>query len=152
MGKNFIAVYLAGACANEPDEGRKWRVDARQAFNSIVKYDNIQVCVVDPTDYFSYSYPVHKSDKQIKAFYMSKIRKCDVILVNVNNSKTSPGTCMEVQHAVDHNIPVVGFGKENAYPWLMNVDCDVVFDSLQEAINYIKDYYMKSTQPIKVAL
>ena len=65
------------------------------------------------------------------------------MLVNLKNSCQSCGTCMEVQYAVDNNIPVIGFDAENAYPWIAEVDCEAVFDNLMETVDYIRDYYMK---------
>lgn len=150
--QNYVTVYLAGACFNEPDEGRGWRQDALNAFRKIDKYDELKSCVIDPTAYFSYSNPIHKTDKQVKAFYMSKIKGCDVILCNLNGSMFSVGTGQEIQFAVCNNIPVIGFGKEDVYPWLKNVDCDVVFDTLEEAVSYIKNYYMVSGQPVKTIM
>lgn len=150
--QNYITIYLAGACANEPDEGKGWRKEALAAFRKIDRYDDLKSCVIDPTYYFTYSDPVNKTDKQVKSFYMSKIRNCDVVLVNLLNTKLSPGTAMEVQHAVDNNITVIGFNPANAYPWLENVDCDVVFDTMEEAISYIKKYYMESSQPFRSKL
>ena len=149
MNKNCVTVYLAGACKYEPDEGQSWRQEAKNAFRKIDRYDALKSCVIDPTDYFTYKSPTHKTDKQVKSFYLSQIKRCDVLLVSLKNSTTSPGTAQEVQFAIDNNISVVGFDPVNSYPWLEKVDCDVVFDTLQEAIKYIKDYYMKAMQPIK---
>ena len=145
---SFIKIYLAGACKHMPDEGMEWRKNAINAFRKIDKYDALKSCVIDPTAFFTYSNPVHKNDKQVKNFYMSQIRDCDVVLANINNSAVSPGTSQEIQYAVDYNVPVIGFGHENTYPWIENVDCDVVFDTMEEAITYIKNYYMTSAQPI----
>ena len=138
----YTSIYLAGACKHVKDEGKTWRAEARVAFQMIEKYNGVQICVIDPTEYFSYSTPVHKTDKQVKNYYMSRIRKCDILLANLVDSALSPGTAQEVQFAVDNNIPVISFGHENTYPWLENVDSDIVFDNLQEAIRYIKEYYI----------
>ena len=146
--QNYITVYLAGACFNEPDEGKEWRRRAVNAFRQIDKYDSLKSCVIDPTNYFSYSEPAHKTDKQVKAFYLSKIKECDILLINLNGSRFSVGSGQETQYAVCNHIPVIGFGRDNVYPWL-NVDCDVVFDTMEEAIVYIKNYYMVSAQPLK---
>ena len=45
-----------------------------------------------------------------------------------------------LEYAVDKGIPVIGFGKQNVYEWLPE-DCDVVFDTLEEAVDYIINYY-----------
>ena len=57
-----------------------------------------------------------------------------MILVNLNNTENSVGTGQELQYAVDKGIPVIGFGKQNVYEWLPE-DCDVVFDTLEEAVD-----------------
>lgn len=143
----LIRIYLAGACKNEPDLGIGWRKEAVSAFRKIDKYHSLKSCVINPTDYFSYT-DSNITDKQVKNYYMSQIRNCDVILANINESASSCGTCMEIQHAVDHKIPVVAFGNKNVYPWIANVDCDVVFDTMEEAIWYIKKYYMEAILPV----
>ena len=79
--------------------------------------------------------------KQTKNFYIKYlIANSDLILVNLNNTENSVGTGQELQYAVDKGIPVIGFGKQNVYEWLPE-DCDVVFDTLEEAVDYIINYY-----------
>lgn len=135
-------IYLAGACYNEPDEGRAWREKATEILKQVESWVDKNVVVINPTQYFSYSENKHKTHKQVKNFYMNKIRNCDLVLCNLNNSAASVGTGQEVQFAVDHHIPVIGFGTENVYPWIEEVDCDVVFSNMVEAIDYIRDYYL----------
>lgn len=72
---------------------------------------------------------------------MDQILHSRIVLVNLNNTTTSPGTAQELQYAVDHDIQVIGFGTENVYPWL-KVDCQAIFTSMLQAIDYIADYYM----------
>jgi nucleoside 2-deoxyribosyltransferase len=129
-----IEIYLAGACKHEIDEGSGWR-------GTIVNdWEDADIKFINPLDYFRYSENWHQSDKQVKQYYQSRIRKCDVVLVNLNNSNTSCGTCQEIQYAVDHDVPVIGFGKDNVYAWLL-VDCQCVFDTAEEAMEYIVTYY-----------
>lgn len=78
----------------------------------------------------------------MKLFYLNKISKCDLVIVNLNNSDSSIGTAQEVQFAVDNNIPVIGFGTHNMYPWISEVDCQVVFNTITETVDYIRDYYI----------
>lgn len=129
-------IYLAGSCKCEADEGRGWRKQLQRDYK-----DDDFVEIINPLEYFSYSMGVHKTNKQVKEYYLSRIRNSDVLLVNLNNSNQSCGTCQEVQYAVDHDIPVIGFGTENVYAWLSEVDCQVVFDDINEAMDYIVDYY-----------
>lgn len=129
-----FSVYLAGGCKNEPDEGMGWR---EKVFND---WEDLGFNFVNPLRYFRYSENWHQSDKQVKQYYMSRIKNSDIILVNLNNSDASCGTCQEIQYAVDHDIPVIGFGHENVYNWL-EVDCQCIFDSADEAMEYIYNYY-----------
>lgn len=137
-----LKIYLAGACKDIPDEGAEWRENAIKKLNSISKWSNKPIDVFNPIDYFKYSEANYKTHKQIKAFYVSKLKKCDLVLVNLNKTINSVGTGQECQYAVDHNIPIIGFGNMNAYSWISEVDCDVVFDTMSLAIDYIKDYYL----------
>lgn len=107
------------------------------------EWRGVRVQVVNPVDFFSYSEQKQKTHKQVKAFYMHQIRNCDFVLVNLNNTKASSGTAQEIQFAVDHHIPVIGFGTEEVYPWIGEVDCEVVFDSMLSAVDYCRDYYFR---------
>lgn len=128
-------IYLAGGCKNEEDEGMGWRKTL------IRDWSDMGFSFVNPLDYFRYSEDWHQSDKQVKQFYLSRLKNCTAVLVNLNNSNQSCGTCQEIQYAVDHDIPVIGFGYENVYNWLF-VDCQCVFDTMEEAMRYIYGYYI----------
>ena len=136
-------IYLAGACKNISDEGAAWREQATVILNQAAEWKDSKVTVINPLDYFTYAENKQRSHKQVKNFYLNQIRKCDVILVNLSQTNSSPGTAQEVQFAVDNDIPVIGFGTSEVYPWISDVDCDVTFESITEAINYIRDYYME---------
>lgn len=140
-----LRIYLAGPCRYEPDEGAAWRSKATEMLNQVAEWRGAAVDIINPLSYFSYAENNHKTHKQVKSFYMDKIKHCDLLLVNLSGTDTSPGTAMEVQFASDHDIQSIGFGNENIYPWLAEVDCQVVFQNLTEAINYIGDYYMGGT-------
>lgn len=136
-------IYLAGPCGNEPDEGMGWREKAATIFNDHVESNEYKIVVVDPTKYFTYAdRKDHETDKQIKQFYLSQILRSNVVLCALDRSKMSPGTAQEIQFAVDHKIPVIGWGREDIYPWL-EVDCQVTFPSMLQAIDYIKEYYIE---------
>lgn len=135
-------VYLAGACAHVDDEGKLWRERASEMLNKIAGWQGVKVDVVDPTAYFTYSEKKHKTNKQVKDYFLYKIRQCDIVLCNLEDTDKSCGTAQETQFAVDHHIPVIGFGTKNVYPWIAEVDCQVAFDTMSEAIDYIRDYYL----------
>lgn len=135
-----IRIYLAGGCKNEEDEGAGWRQKAVQMFKTAVEDKECNVKVINPVDYFSYTEAKHQSDSQVKNYYMDQILHSRLVLVNLTRSDVSCGTCMECQFAKDNNIPIIGFGTEDVYPWLL-VDCQVTFPSMLQAIDYIADYY-----------
>lgn len=137
-----LNIYLAGRCKDLDDGGKAWRQEAVKILETVAEWTNTEVCVVNPTNYFGYTEKTYKSQKQIKDYYFDRIRKCDIVLVNLDGTDVSIGTAQEVQYAVDKEKTVIGFGKANMYPWIAEVDCQVVFDSLHEAIDYIRDYFL----------
>lgn len=136
-----ITVYLAGACKNVPDEGKEWRSEITTKLQAVAAWNDFSVKVINPTDYFTYSEKKHRTNKQVKEFFMDKILHCDLVICNCNHTNSSPGTAQEVQFAVDHLIPVIGYGYEDAYPWIVERDCQVVFNTMTEVVDYIRDYY-----------
>lgn len=136
-------IYLAGPCKYEPDEGKGWREKAAMIFNEHIESDEYRVVAIDPTKYFTYAdRKDHETDKQIKEFYLDQIKHSRVVLANLDKTITSPGSAQELMFAVMNNVPVIGFGKDDVYPWLL-VDCQVVFPSMLQAIDYIKEYYIE---------
>lgn len=137
-----LKIYLAGACKDLSDGGIGWRNETVKNFIAAEKYlDDIRYKIYDPTEYFPRDGSYNKSNKQVKAFYMKHlISNCDLILVNLNNTENSVGTGQELQYAVDKEIPIIGFGKQNVYEWLPD-DCDVVFETSNEAIDYIVNFF-----------
>ena len=136
-----IRIYLAGPCYYEDDEGKGWREKAVQMLKTATDDKEICVRVINPVDFFSYSEAKHQSDTQVKRYYMDQILHSRLVLVNLDRTRTSPGTAQELQFAVDNKIPIIGFESgDEVYPWL-KVDCQVVFSSMLQAIDYISDYY-----------
>lgn len=136
-----VNIYLAGACRDVPDEGTEWRRMATERLVKIAEWCGRSVKVLDPTKYFSYKTKKHRTNKQVKEFYLSKLAKCDIVLLNLDNTNSSVGTGQECQFAKDHDIPIIGFGSKEIYPWL-EVDCQVVFEDMTLALDYIRDYYI----------
>ena len=113
-----LKVYLAGRVKGLDDEGRGWREDVVKQLEAIAEWNGKKIEIFDPTKYFSYSDKRHKTVRQIKEYYMNRLSKCDIMLLNCNDTEYSIGTAQEVQFAVDHNIPVIGFGTTNMYNWI----------------------------------
>lgn len=137
-----LTIYLAGKCKGLLDEGKTWREEISKKLETIAEWDSKKVHIINPVNYFSYNENKHKTNKQVKDYFMSRISKCDLVIVNLNESDSSVGTAQEIQYAVDHNIPVVGFGINNVYSWISEVDCQVAFATMTETIDYVRDYYL----------
>jgi len=135
-------IYLAGKCCGLTfEESNAWRKTIKEYLEN--NYDfNYIIKVFNPNEYFNYFEKLHKTNKQIKEYFFSRLDKCDLVIVNLNNSNSSVGTGQELQRAVDMNIPIIGFGTKELYPWEAEVDCQVVFDTMEECINYVKEYYL----------
>ena len=101
-----------------------------------------KIKVINPNDYFNYFANLHKTQRQMKEFFMYTIEKSNLIIVNLNNSNSSVGTAQELEHARMSGIPIIGFGTENVYPWESEVDCQVVFDTLEDCVEYAKNYFL----------
>lgn len=137
-----IQVYLAGPCYNEPDEGQTWRQRAVEIFKRAGEDKECKLRILNPVDFFSYSEAKHQSDTQVKNYYMDMILHSRLVLVNLDRTRTSPGTAQELQYARDHDIQIIGFSTDDeVYPWL-KVDCQCIFPSMLQAIDYIAEYYL----------
>lgn len=137
-----FTIYLAGACRGLHDEGKGWREKAEQIFKNIEENKDVKIKVINPTRYFHRDGSNCKTDRQVDKFYQSKVRKSDLILVNLEDTRTSVGTGIELQLAECECIPIVGFGTYNSYE-LLPSKCDVVFAGINEAIDYISDFYLE---------
>lgn len=135
-----VRIFLSGPVQYEPDKGMGWREKAEEIFTQVGDDRDVRIKVLNPTKFFSYDEAKHQSDTQVKEYYLDQIRHSRVVLCNLSNTKTSPGTAQELQFARDCHVQVIGFGTEEVYPWL-KVDCQAVFPSLLQAIDYILEYY-----------
>lgn len=138
-----LRIYLAGRCKGLDDGGKTWRKKITDRLKNLIDDHNNKVYIFDPTEYFDYNEKTYQSQKQIKDFYYYNLRNSDIMILNANDSAESIGTAMEVQFAVDNGIPVLAFGTENTYPWIVEVDAQVVFDTLEEVVDYVRDYYTR---------
>ena len=131
-------VFLSGPILNAEDGGKSWR---RQVYKYAYDHEwNLKI--FDPDEFFDYDWDnqYQKSDRQIREYYFQGIKKAEVVLVNLNGTKSSIGTGCEVTYANCHDVPVVGWGNQDVYPWVRDM-CTVVFDTLEEALGYLSVYY-----------
>ena len=140
MITNKLNVYLSGAikCVNE--NFQNWRDEC-----SVIEENGFcaEINFVDPNSYFNYTDKLPKTDKQCLDLFMWLVDKCDILLCNLDQSEMSCGTCMEIEHAYCHGIPIISFGSNTNtwYSWA-ETRSSVIFDTLEEAIEYI---YMSYT-------
>ena len=137
-------IYLAGKTGGLTQaEANGWRNNVKNILENYEskRFGNIRV--INPNDFFNYYKTLHKTHKQIKRFFMNQIDKSDLVIVNLNNSNSSVGTGQELEHARMKEIPIVGYGTENIYLWESEEDCDVVFDTEEECVEYVLDYYLR---------
>ena len=141
MMSELLRIYLAGPVQYEEDGGTGWRSKAEQIFKQAAEDKDIRIKVFNPTSFFTYEDAKHQSDSQVKNYYMDQILHSRLVLVSLDHTATSPGTAEELQYAVCNHIPIIGFGSgDNIYNWL-KVDCQCIFPSLLQAIDYIIEHY-----------
>ena len=138
---NKLKIYLSGSVKQVNDNFQSWRKECMSIKHNAF-YDELEF--IDPINYFNYSDNQPKTDKQCLDFFMWLIDKSDVLLVNLDYSDSSCGTCMEIEHAFCNNIPIVSFGErpDTWYNWA-ETRSTVIFDTLEEAVDYIYMYYGK---------
>lgn len=134
-----LNVYLSGCIKNINEGFQSWRDECLEIEENGF-YPNM--VFIDPNFYFNYTNKLPKTDKQCLSLFMWLVGKCDVLLVNLDHSSISCGTCMEIEHAFCRGIPIVGFGSkpETWYNWA-ETRSSVVFNTLEEAVNYISISY-----------
>ena len=134
-----LRIYTSGSEKNAPKGFTSWRHVLNSFINEL--YDD-KIKILDPMMHFNYSDKAPKTPRQCYNYFMWLINQCDVILVNLDRSDVSVGTFGEVQHGFDNRKPIIGFGTQpnTWYEWTAEL-CDIVFDSMEEAINYIVEQY-----------
>lgn len=145
-------IYLAGAigCYKEnPDKATKWRSVVRGEITEKTLYSNKEDWdVFNPTYYYNYWNPSHRTEKEIIRFEFNQLRQSDVVLVNLKDLEKSLGTSDEILFSYLHGIPVIGFYEDSddisfVHPWkIEQIDrIETGKDALQNAIEYILEYY-----------
>ena len=142
-------MYLAGAIGCYKDNSEK----ATQWRKNICRILYERGCeseweAFDPTKYYNYWNPIHKTEKEIMRFEFNRIKQCDVVLVNLKDINISIGTSDELLFSYLNGIPIVGFCEESDYIDLIHTwkieQIDRIEsgkDALQNALDYILNYY-----------
>ena len=138
---NKFKIYLSGNVKNIEEDFQSWRTHCKTLTNNgyYAKLD-----FIDPISFFNYTNKQAKTDKQCLDLFMWLVEQSDVLLINLEHSDNSCGSCMEVEHAYCRNVPIIGFGSKNDthYNWATE-RCTIVFNTLDEAIDYIYSTYVK---------
>ena len=136
---NELKVYLSGAIKLVDDSFQTWR---DKCLESKENGFYPEITFVDPNSYFNYTDKLPKTDKQCLELFMWLIDKSDVLLVNLDSSDMSCGSCMEIEHAYCHGLPIIAFGSNSNtwYSWA-ETRSTVIFETLEDALNYISLSY-----------
>ena len=139
---NKLNVYLSGSTKNVEESFQSWRSKC-QMLSHNGYYTKLNF--VDPISFFNYTNKQPKTNKQCLDLFMWLIDQSEVLLCNLDYSNVSIGTGMEIEHAFCHDIPIIAFGEksETWYNWA-ETRSTVVFKTVDEAIEYINNTYVKA--------
>ena len=141
-----LVIYECGKMSGLSfDEMNNWRVNMKVALMQIAENSGCNVTVVNPVDYYNLQEVKHQSELEIMNYDLSRVKKSDLLVVNLEGLDTSIGSIIECYEAYKSGIPVLAFGSdedyENLHPWIKC--CITRHDkNYRECINYINDFYM----------
>ena len=140
-------LYLSGGMSGlTVEESNGWRIKVKQDLFAFILNGTIKV--FNPMDSYIHN-EYRMNEKEAMRYDLNILRKSSYMLVYFNDAN-SLGTAMEIAIAHELKIPIIGVfdDKENCkaldtlHPWVYNM-CDVVLDSLDDAVNYIKKNYLQ---------
>ena len=137
---NKFRIYTSGAMKNISTQlADKWRYKIAE----FLWREDADASVFIPSEYFGYEEKRHKTESQMMDYFLHEVELSDLMILNLDHSSFSVGTGMEVCHAHDYNIPIIGYKEtgEDVYPWC-EIMCTVVFTDMEEMLEYIKTYYI----------
>lgn len=140
-------IWLCGASGRISfEESNEWREFCKRWLE-----DNSKTLRgINPNDYYNYLQQLHDSDFEIMEFCKQRVKRARALLVNLNHSKDSGGTLMEIAWGYMADKPIVGFydGDEAdlskvTYCWVPAA-CNKIKtgnEAMIDALNYIEKYY-----------
>ena len=142
-----IQIYLAGAMNGLTfNEMNAWRKKAKEKLLNSADLCNYNAIVINPVDFYNYEVDIHQSDKEVEDYDLALATSSDLLLVDIRGLDHSIGTIIEIHDCNFHrHIPVIVFGDielyENLHPWIRR-DITRFEYTIDDAINYISDFYM----------
>lgn len=140
-------LYLSGGMSGlSVREANEWRVKVKQDLSAFILNGTLKV--FNPMEsYINNEYCM--DEREAMQYDLNMLRKSSYVLVYFNDID-SLGTAMEIAIAHELKIPIVGvFDWEEdceafdiLHPWVYNM-CDVILDSLDDAIRYIGLNYLQ---------
>ena len=136
-------LYLSGGMSGlTVEESNGWRIKVKQDLFAFMLNGTLKV--FNPMDSY-----IHMNEKEAMQYDLNILRKSSYVLVYFNDAN-SLGTAMEIAIAHELKIPIIAvFDKkedcnalDTLHPWVYNM-CDVVLQSLDDAVNYIKKNYLQ---------
>ena len=140
-------LYLSGGMSGlTVEESNGWRIKVKQDLFAFILNGTLKV--FNPMDSYIHN-EYRMNEKEAMRYDLNILRKSSYVLVYFNDIK-SLGTAMEIAIAHELKIPIIGVfdNKENynaldtLHPWVYNM-CDVVLQSLDDAVHYIKKNYLQ---------
>lgn len=145
MLKN-IKIYTAGKMTGlRLKEQMQWRSELCNSIRELIDPSLCKVEVFCPPLYYNDNN--FQSDNEVMEYDLARMKSSDIVVVNLDNLKTSIGTIMELATAKEHNMSggkhifVIGIGeKEEQHPW---VRCCVhrFVSGTKEAAEFINEFF-----------
>lgn len=118
-----MKIYTVGKMSGLPYEKQMgWRTELEYTLN---KFTDEPVTVINPPLFYNYEAHNHRSEAEIKEWELSKLRECDIVVVNLDGIDSSVGSHFELAFADAINqfggrhIFVIGIGDDsNVHPWI----------------------------------
>ena len=118
-----IKIYTAGKMSGTSfEEQMKWRNELQY---QLQKFADTPITFIHPPLYYNYDEINHKTEAEIKEYELSKIRECDIVVVNLADINTTVGTHFELGFINALNmfgnkhVYVIGIGDmDNVHPWI----------------------------------
>lgn len=142
-------IYLAGAmgCYKDcPEKAKGWR---RYVEDYLYMHGlENEWELFDPTNYYNYWNPTHKTEKEIMRYEFNQIKQSNIVLANLKDINKSLGTSDEIILSFVSGVPVIGFlddvdNTDMVHPWkIEQIDrIETGKHALENALDYIFSYY-----------